>query len=284
MFASAFTPFLHFVTIENAKIHYFDYHPAKNKNETSRPLPTVVFIHGACSNLFNWQFQLKFLMEKNLPYRIIAIDLPGHGKSEKIEPLNLEMPTIDYYTDFLKKFFRRVEIQGDIILVGHSMGGAISLKYSLTSDVKPIKLILVGTGLKLPVSPKLLQLLHSNHLEALKKVLKWSFLKPQEPDPLKELRQEAGKIFLNTEKDIAVYDFEACARYSVEDRCREISIPTLIIVGKDDVMTPVSLNEEIAQCLPNVKNIIKIPKAGHLVMLEQKDTFNRELLKVLESN
>ena len=103
-----------------AGLYYFA-HEADNFSR-----PPVILIHGAGGHHLFWPPQIRRMHNQ----RIFAVDLPGHGKSEGVGH-----HTIDDYTFEILEFIKALKLNA-VVLVGHSMGGAIALKAAMLSPKK----------------------------------------------------------------------------------------------------------------------------------------------------
>lgn len=213
----------------------------------------VVLIHGAGENHLVWPAGLRRLSDAT----VYAIDLPGHGKSSGVG-----RSTIADYTAWLAAFLDAINAQ-QAIIVGHSMGGAIALLFGLMYPVRAAGLVLVASGAKLRVAPKLLVLAKNDLPAATEMVsrLEWG---PNAPAQLVLL----GKQQLLTNRLAVFYgDYSACDGFDVVDRLAQIAAPTLIIAGTADQMTPIKYATFMAERIPHAR-LVSIPDAGHMVMLE----------------
>lgn len=99
------------------EVHYVELNPAGAQ--------TLLFIHGLGSNLKFWRYQLDTFAQAG--YRVIALDLPGYGKSDK--PASFSY-TMEAMADVVREFIRARGIERPI-LVGHSMGGQTALSFAI---------------------------------------------------------------------------------------------------------------------------------------------------------
>ncbi len=108
--------------------------------------PHLVFIHGAGGDKNQWIEQKNFFQK--LAWGVINLSLPSHGSSPPSESVSM-----DKYVEVVYELIAYQELE-NVCLIGHSMGGAIALKYVLQHQNSIIdKLILIGTGAKLKVAP-----------------------------------------------------------------------------------------------------------------------------------
>jgi pimeloyl-ACP methyl ester carboxylesterase len=107
----------------------------------------LVLVHGAGGSSLHWPTEVRRMAGE----RVLAIDLPGHGKSAAGGA-----NTIGAYTSSLIDFLDRVRID-QAVLAGHSMGSAILQRLSLDHPERVKGLILLGAGANLPVNPTIIQ-------------------------------------------------------------------------------------------------------------------------------
>jgi pimeloyl-ACP methyl ester carboxylesterase len=225
--------------------------------------PTLLFIHGAGGNHRLWEYQLNFFQHA------IAVDLAGHdvgaGKS-----------TIDEYVEEVKRFCDENGLR-NIVMIGHSMGGAIAQKFALDYQEYLKAIVLVCTGAKLRVAPSIFGAIRENHAQAIELITEFVFC---DKAPT-EIRKRAAEEMMKISPDVIYGDFEACDKFSVMSRLKEIKLPTLIICGLDDQVTPVKYSEYLKNNIPNSRLEI-IADAGHMVMLERPKEFNQRLEKFIK--
>ncbi len=219
----------------------------------------LIFIHGSGSNSNIWRYQ--FDINKN--YNLIALDLPSHDRSDKFESLSLEL-----YVDVLQKLAESLSYE-KMILCGHSLGGAVIQSYYFTYPNFVNKLILVGTGAKLRVSPIILDSLKTNYDKFLKDLPIGAFSRKTPPNIINEYVKETSKIG----PEVTYQDFSICDRFDTMNLTSTIKIPIIMITGKEDKLTPVKYANYFKEKVINSKLYV-IEKAGHMVMIEQPEKFN----------
>ncbi len=237
------------------------YHKTGPPPNTGRP--PVVFLHGAggSSRLFGNQFQaFRDLTACYFP------DLPGHGES--LHPIGV--PSIALYAEAVADFINH--LPAPAVLVGHSMGGAVALELALTNPGLVQGLVLAGTGCRLPVTGKILEGLETDYAATFDTIVRYCFSKSVDPDLLAHARAEIRK----TDPEIVRADFHACHAFDCCGRVGEITLPTLIICGSKDMMTPLSFSQQLHSSIRDSTMEI-VPGGSHMLMLEQPETFNRYL-------
>ena len=221
--------------------------------------PAIIFVHGSGGSAATWVMQLRGL---SIDFHIIALELNGHGKS--IDRSNDN--TIESYLTDIDEIVTQYEKP---VLAGHSMGGALSQLYALRHPEKIGGIILIGTGAKLRVSPLIFDMLENNFEGYVDAAGSYMFCEETSTELI-----EASKIEIRKCKPIIINrDFAACDGFDVMEMISEISLPALILVGEQDIMTPVKYSNYLHEKLPN-STLHVIENAGHSVMLEQPEQFN----------
>ncbi len=111
------------------------------------PSPHLILVHGAGGSHLHWGAAVRNLHNAN----VYALDLPGHGRSE-----GPGHGTIADYAAFVVAFMDALDIQ-QAVIAGHSMGGATALTAALNHPQRVAGLLLVGTGARLRVLPRILE-------------------------------------------------------------------------------------------------------------------------------
>ena len=223
----------------------------------------AIFIHGASGSSTSWYFQKEYLKQF---MEVILLDLPGHGSSsgdgcERLEECRDAVHGVLTSLGLRKCF-----------LVGHSMGGAIAMLFALTYPELLAGLVLVGTGAKLRVFPEILQGILRDKEETVRKIAELAFSKKTPASVI-----ESGfKEMMKCRKEVIHKDFSSCEQFNVMDKVRRITVPALILCGEDDLLTPVKYSEFLHAEIPNSK-LVRIPDAGHLLMIEKPDPVNRAI-------
>jgi len=220
--------------------------------------PTLLFIHGAGGNHKQWEYQLDFFDHS------IAVDLTGHD-------VGAGRNTIDEYVQEVKRFCDE-NILGNIVMIGHSMGGGIAQKFALDYQEYLKAIVLVCTGAKLRVAPKIFAAVKKNHAQAIELIIELAFSKKA----AKEIRKRTAREMMKIRPEVICGDLEACDKFDVMNRLKEIKLPTLIICGLEDQVTPVKYSEYLKNNIPNSRLEI-IANAGHFVMLEKPEELNERL-------
>lgn len=224
----------------------------------------VLLVHGAGGTYHVWRHQLG--LEAPGFYQV-AVELPGHGRSA-----GQGCASIGEYREFLSGFIAAAGL-GPVVLVGHSMGGAIALDFALHYPDLLRGLVLVGTGARLRVASFVLEAVQKGEARAL---VRYAYAPGADP----ALVAEAEKEFDLTPAGVRYNDFLACDRFDVMGRLGEVRTPTLVLCGDQDVLTPVKYARYLEANIPGAR-LVLVPEAGHMVMWEQPEAVNRALAQFL---
>ena len=239
-------------------------------NDKGRPSGRpLVLIHGAGAEHQFWPPELRQLAL----HRVLAPDLPGHGAS----PGPVAVSIVESATR-LRQWMSGMET-GPAILVGHSMGSAIALELALRWPEVAAGLVLVGSGVRLPVNPWLLEATAdpAQLPQAVERITQWSFAR-QAPQALTSWVTERT---LAVAPEVLNHDLAACAAFDAEARLPQLKLPTLVLCGQQDRMTPPPASVALAEAIARAE-LEFIPDAGHYVMLEQPAAVERRLRAWLE--
>ena len=246
-----------YLNIEQQKL-YYTHHASQPKE------PTLVLIHGAGGRHTDWPAKVRFLTNAST----YALDLPGHAKSDKPG-----RDTIDGYANDVLEFIRSHELQ-NVVLVGHSMGGAIAQTLALRQVPELSGLILVGTSARLRVGDAILNNIMTNFRKAIDIIMKYSWAVNTQP----LLVGFARRLLSETEPTVLYGDFAACNQFNVVGQLGAIELPTLVISGSADQMTPAKFGQRLADEIPDAKFVI-IQGGGHFLGLEHPDKLAAEIEK-----
>ena len=242
-----------FVNVQGKKVYY--------AGDNSLGGSPVIFCHGSGGGHHHWLYQLKSLRN---PVNPLAVDLPGHGRSE-----GDALHSVAAYRDWLHDFSQAIGID-KFIPAGHSLGGAIALDYAIHYPDHTSGLILVGTGSRLRVLPDFLDSLREGTVPPDLADLLYS----QEAD--EELLVKGREEVAACAASVYYADLSACDRFDISSELPRISVPALIICGTDDRLTPVKYSRFLADNIP-WSRIEIIEGAGHMVMLEKPDQVNNAI-------
>ena len=229
--------------------------------------PPLVLVHGAGGSADLWAPQFHGLADVA---RVVAPDLPGHGRAP-----GRGKPSIAAYAEWLGTFLGTLRA-GRAVVVGHSMGGAVAQALALHAPGRLAGLVLIGTGAKLRVLPRLVDLLRERPREGQSLIQDLAFAAgtPRECGEVVDrvLRQGAPLVTLG--------DYLACDRFDVRSELARIRLPTLVVAGAEDRLTPPTYARFLADRIPGAR-LVEIPDAGHFPQLEQPRAVNAAIREFL---
>lgn len=242
----------------------------------------LVLVTGLGYAMWCWEPQLAELAGER---RVVTLDNRGAGRSPKPPgPYSIEAMTDDAVA-----VLDRFEIESTPVL-GHSMGGYIAQELALRHPSRVRALVLVGTGpggpRNLPVPEATLsQWLANAQLppaEYARATMHLSFAPgwtDEHPDEYEQFL--AARLEHPTPPDAWRAQFEAATRWTQAARpIEEIAVPTLVVHGDADRVVPVENGRELARRIPDA-SLRELPGRGHVLNLEEPETFNRLVLDFL---
>jgi long-chain acyl-CoA synthetase len=220
-----------------------------------RPQRTFVFLHGFGGQALQWIYQMQKFSLQN---RVIALDLRGHGLSDKPSS-GYEMPRmladIEAALDFLR-------VSDPVVLVGHSFGGALATEFALAHPERVSHLILIATAGEFRLNP--LFRLGLNLPNALLRAIgpftrKWLSAPPH-----------ALKSYYHSNLN----------KWSGWDKFKALNLPTLVIRGHRDAVFEKVHFEQVAKNIMGAEDA-DIGVSGHMVMLERREAVDRAIERFL---
>jgi pimeloyl-ACP methyl ester carboxylesterase len=230
---------------------------------------TVLFIHGAGGGQYTWSYQKGFLEKQFNP---IIIELPGHGESD-----GEGEEEIGRYAEHVLAFLKALDLQ-KVFLVGHSMGGVIIQTLALTQAEVIKGIVLVGTGARLKVLPVILNGIKNNFEETVRMINQFAYSRKAPSD----LIEKGISMMLQCRPEVLYGDFMACDRFDLINEVEKIILPTLILCGDDDQLTPVKYSQFLHSRIKGSKLEI-LPNAGHMVMMEAPQAFNEKIREFISN-
>lgn len=234
-------------------------------------LPTAVFIHGAQNDHSVWALQTRYFAHHE--FSVLAVDLPGHGRSEG-EPLS----SVEAMSDWLDGLLDTAGVNC-AVLIGHSMGSLIALEAAARHPEKIRGVAMVGTAYPMKVSPTLLEAARDREPQAIDMVNIWSHSgiaqKPSAPGPGFYVQGGSRRLMQHISRGSAAKvfytDFSACNAYEHgEQAAAALRCPALFVLGKKDMMTPAKAARTLISHLP-AAGVVTIDGCGHALMAEQPD-------------
>lgn len=219
----------------------------------------VVFLHSAGGNGNYYAGLLERLGAQHSP---IAFDQPGHGRSGEVDSLG----SIERMAAFAGDLLERLGIRKPV-LFGHSMGGAVAIRYALDYPDDVRALVLCSTGANFHVSDESIdQLRRVAEGKARREFNRQAYSPSASPDVLRQGFMEEVK----TDPRARLGDMIACKEWKAADRLEEIAVPTLVALGEDDYPEIAKEANLLAAKIVGARKVV-ISKAGHALPIEQPD-------------
>jgi long-chain acyl-CoA synthetase len=221
------------------------------------PQRTMVFIHGYGGKAMQWQYQILHFSKAN---RVIAMDLRGHGRSDK-PPGAYRMDEIQ--AD-LESLLAALGVTEKIVLLGHSFGGAIAAEFAAAHSGRVERLVLIASAGEFKLNPLYRLLLRL-------------------PAPILRLFNPFTRGWLGAPPHILKsWYVNNLSMWNGWSLFRGLSQPTLVIHGHADIVFERPLFEEVAHAIPNSEEV-DVGASGHMVMLERREAVNRAISRFLET-
>jgi pimeloyl-ACP methyl ester carboxylesterase len=213
-------------------------------------------------------------------YRVIVPDQIGFGRSDK-PMINYRIGTL---VDFLDALYKELKVER-ASLVGNSLGGWTAAAFALAHPEKVDRLALVdaaGFALTGDVNPRALNLLSPSTLEGSKQLLSQIFYNKQ------MFGSDAAAGLMLTRRMMAgdgytiqrFIDSIVNGEDVLDKKLSAIKQPTLIVWGREDLLTPLALGERFKKEI-NGSELLVIEKCGHVPQIEKPAEFNAALMKFL---
>ena len=229
--------------------------------------PAVVFVHGAGMDHTVWQLPARWFAWHG--HSALAVDLPGHGRSEA--PAFGSVPELALW---LGRVMDAAGVERAAI-VGHSLGGAIALEAAAALPERVARIALLGTAAAIPVNAVLLDAAREAPERAYRMMTAWSHghAARMGGHPVPGLWMTGGSLalFARNAPGVLHADLSACAAWtSGPAAAGRVRCPALVVVAADDIMTPPRNGAELARLIPGSRTAT-LPDCGHMLVAEQPD-------------
>ena len=268
-----------FATLEGARIHYANYNRdsgarGKGKAKAGNDEEALVLIHGWTMNNDNWNAQVPTLVKRN---RVIAIDLPGHGQSDKPKTTY----SMDYFARAVDAVMRDAKVKR-AVLVGHSMGTPVARQFYRKYPEKILAIVIVDGSLR-PFSDKALidKMLAGLRSPGYMQVGTQMFTMMSGPGLAAEAKDRIMTSFANTPQHVLVSAMEAMTDPSIwgDDK---INVPILAVMAKNPFLPPNA--EESFRALAPKMEFYMWDNVAHFLHMERPQEFNQAVLAFLDKN
>ena len=272
---------VHQVDIAGRSVNYCDYGEAR---DGSRP---VVLVHGLAACWQCWLETIPRLAAEGR--RVIALDLPGFGDSE----MPRDDISIGGYGRCVEALCDQLDL-GQVVVVGHSMGGFTAAEFAIQYPQRVERLVLeAAAGISTSQVQREPVLVGARVIAALSAAgaarsrrivtrprLRWLVLQTVMRHPSRIPSDFAYELLSHSGRDGFRPALDAILSYDYRDRLSQISCPTLVIWGREDVLVPARDADEYAQTIPGARKVV-FDDTGHSPMMERPQTFNDCLAEFL---
>jgi pimeloyl-ACP methyl ester carboxylesterase len=255
-----------FVDVDHLKVHYTNY----GKGDVA-----ALFVHGWACDETVWAEQPPAFAEK---IRVITVDLPGHGQSDKPQTVEYNK---DLYTSAIDGVAKDAGVKS-LVLVGHSNGAPFVREYYRKFPDKVKALVVVDGPLHAMFDRDTMEkfvvpLKGDNYPQAAGRVIAGMTSSVKEP----ALQEKIRRLMLKTPQHVAVSEFEATADEDLW-KADKIDIPVLMIMAKQPAWSP-EYEQFVRGLIPKLDYQVW-PNVSHFLMMEKPREFNAAVLKFLENN
>lgn len=228
----------------------------------------IVLLHGLFGNLSNWN---QVTQEFSVTHRVLIPRLPLYSNPITKERLHT---LVDYVTNFIE-----AHSLDKVVLMGNSLGGHIALLYAWQQPKKVKKLVLTGSS----------GLFENSFGGTFPRVKDYAYIREKVESTFfkrevvtKELVDEVFETVQSKSKTLSIIGLaRAAQRHNVADVLEQISVPSLLIWGLQDTITPPEVALAFHDLLPH-SQVIFLDHCGHVPMMEQPKLFNQHVRKFLE--
>jgi pimeloyl-ACP methyl ester carboxylesterase len=248
--------------------------------------PPIVFVHGLAGNWQNWLENLPRLARER---RVLAPDLPGFGHSESPP----EGISISGYGRAVNEFCDRLELD-EVVLVGNSLGGFTSAETAIQFPARVERLVLVSavgiTTSDLQRAPAMVwgrvvamagaRGAAERRMAIVRPRLRHAVFAAIMRHPSRIATEMLWEMSEGAGRDAFLPALVAMLDYDYRDRLGDVTAPTLVIAGEDDMLVPVKDASEYERLIPRARKLV-FEDTGHVAMVERPRTFNQALIEFI---
>jgi pimeloyl-ACP methyl ester carboxylesterase len=249
--------------------------------------PTLVFIHGVLNDHSVWILQTRYLAHHG--FNVLAVDLPGHGRSGGDAPSSVEEAA-----QFIEDLLDAAGIS-QASLIGHSWGSLIALETAARLKERITHLALVGTAFPMKVSPALIEASLNEPMKALKMVNVFSRATLAAPPSalgpgtwVYGASMALGRRVLASNAQVNIFHrgFVACDSYANGlEAVSAVTCPILFVLGESDQMTPPRAAKSLidqAKATGKTFSVVKVPMGHHQMSESPEETLHalKDFLRV----
>lgn len=236
-------------------------------HELDRAKPTVVFVHGAGLDHSSFGLQSRYFGYHGR--NALALDLPGHGRSE-----GPPLPSIEAMSGWVLKVLDALKIEKASV-VGHSMGSLVAVESAARRPERIERIALLGTAFPMKVSEAFLDAARRNEQAAFDMGTIWGHAAQvplgANPNPGMWMYGDTLARLSRLAPGVLYNDLKACNDYSAGlESAAKVACPALFVLGRRDVMTPPKGAHALSQAIKGSRSVI-LGGSGHTLMAEAPD-------------
>jgi pimeloyl-ACP methyl ester carboxylesterase len=263
-----------FLETETAKIYYEVYQSTQVQTGSKK----FLLIHGFGANLDSWRYQIDYLRQLG---EVVAVDLAGFGLSQEVLASSLG---VDAQVKILEELMLQLGWP-KAVLLGHSMGGGVALRFALDHPNRVLGLILDGS-VDLSAAPDLSSLAFLNGAFGAQIPLgladPYSFAEAGLKNAVFDDSKVDADWVETYSRSAAIKGFTSNFAGQVfaprQNRLAElgkVSAPILLIYGKQDTVIPVEMRQNLFNGLPSGYELVELEETGHIPHEEQPVIYNQ---------
>ncbi|MDA1097014.1 MAG: alpha/beta hydrolase [Chloroflexi bacterium] len=222
----------------------------------------LIFVHGSADNADSFYHQTKYFPDSD------AVTLPGH-------PTGVPCGSAELYAEWLRGYLS-AKSYTDVVLAGHSLGGAIVLTYALKYPDEVKGVVPLGSGPYFHIDPARQDDLRRATLGDKRAWDQWlSEQGPRDGLPADVAKRELeGRIAMGP--SIIHHDLDCCARYNIAARLQDIRVPVLAVAATGDPYCPPADSYKLSENIPNAKTVV-VDGPTHWLMIDRHEAVNKAI-------
>jgi pimeloyl-ACP methyl ester carboxylesterase len=239
--------------------------------------PSVLFVHGAGLDHSWFGLQSRYFAYHGR--NVLALDLPGHGRSG-----GAPLATIEALADWVTRVLDAAGLDKASV-VGHSMGSLVALECAARHPARVERIALIGCAFPMRVSEAFLEAARRNDRAAYDMATIWGHA-PQvplggNPNPGMWMYGDTLARLARLAPGVLYADLKACNDYAAGlESAAKLRCPALLVLGRRDAMTPLKAGGALARAIPGSRTVT-IPASGHSLMAEAPDATLDALIEFL---
>jgi pimeloyl-ACP methyl ester carboxylesterase len=236
--------------------------------------PPLLLIHGAAQDTLSWRFNTEYLSQA---FRVLAIDLPGHGKSQL--PSGGAVDNLETYAVYAERFMSELGISRYLVM-GHSMAGGIAMHLALRHPERIAAAILVDGACYTSgtYGEETFELVSINPTDWFEVNFR-TICSPQTPQ---ERVEEIAFDVRRCAPEVAMNDIRAYAALDLREQAPDIRTPVVALHGEHDWSIPSELGKRTTELVAGPSRFVPIKDAGHFPHTETPESFHRAFQEALD--